>query len=497
MLFNSYEFIILFLPIVFTVYYWLGDRNHRRAAIAWLLVSSLFFYAWWNPIYLLLILFSMTVNYGVGFYLGKFHSEQKKQAKLLLILGIAFNLVILGYFKYTEFLLTNLNVWLGLDLTVRHIILPLGISFFTFQKIAYLADAYEGKTKDYNFLNYCLFVTFFPQLIAGPIVHHREIIPQFGQTKAYRFEHSNLAVGLTIFVIGLFKKVMLADNLAVYATPVFDAALQGKGLSTGSAWVGTLCYTFQIYFDFSGYSDMAIGLARMLAIKLPLNFNSPYKSINIIDFWRRWHITLSRFLRDYLYFPLGGNRHGSVRRCLNMAIVMLLGGLWHGANWTFVLWGMLHGIYLTINYVFDLLTKKIAWTQSVVMKQAANLLTFFCIIIAWVLFRAESLSSALVVLKSMFFLNPEGYSPYEIEVEQIMAIVVSYLIVKFLPNTQELMRDYEPAIDFDSTKMEKVTRFNKILTWKPSVGWSLFITILFLASFGNMVKVSEFIYFNF
>lgn len=499
MLFNSYEFIFVFAPVVLTVYFWLGDRNYRRQSIAWLLVSSLFFYGWWNPVYLLLIVFSMTVNYFTGFYLGKFHEQQKKRAKLVLTLGIIFNLGLLAYFKYTDFLIMNLNTWFGFDLAVRHIVLPLGISFFTFQKIAYLADAYEGKTRDYNFLNYCLFVTFFPQLIAGPIVHHKEIIPQYGHIKAYRFEHTNLAVGLTIFVIGLFKKVMLADNLAVYASPVFDAAQQGHALSAGAAWVGTLCYTFQIYFDFSGYSDMAIGLGRMFAIKLPLNFHSPYKADNIIEFWRRWHMTLSRFLRDYLYIPLGGNRCGPVRRCFNMAVVMFLGGLWHGANWTFVLWGILHGFYLTVNFVFDTLARKAAWgwTQSIAARHAGNLLTLLGVVFAWVLFRAESLPAAQAVFKGMFFLNREGFSPFEIEIDQIMSLVVSFYIVKFLPNTQEFMRNYEPAIGADLIKVEKTTGLDIFLIWKPTLIWCLLITVLFLTCIVNMVKVSEFIYFNF
>jgi len=351
MLFNSYQFIFLFLPITLLGFHLLGKEGYNRTAIAWLVGASLFFYGWWNPAYLALILFSIVFNYGVGVSLGYAPNSPKK--KSVLFLGVASNLGLLGYYKYANFFIENINVITGAEIVLDQIILPLAISFFTFQQIAYLVDVYRDKVKEHNFLHYCLFVTFFPQLIAGPIVHHKEMLPQFAQAITYRLRAKHLAVGFTIFVIGLFKKVVLADGIAVYATPVFEIAEFNVALTFFEAWGGALAYSFQLYFDFSGYSDMAIGIARMFGIRLPLNFNSPYKAISIIDFWRRWHLTLSRFFRDYVYIPLGGQRKGEIRRLVNLAITMLLGGLWHGAGWTFVFWGGLHGLFLVINHIWS------------------------------------------------------------------------------------------------------------------------------------------------
>ena len=346
MLFNSYFFICIFLPITLIGFFFLGQRGHHRIAIGWLVGASLFFYGWWNPAYLVLILGSVFFNFSIGVLLG--NQEAVLSKKGLLVVGIGANLAALGYFKYANFFVNNFNVVIGSSFHLDTIILPLAISFFTFQQISYLADAYKGEIREYNFLHYSLFVTFFPQLIAGPIVHHKEMLPQFLQDGVYRPEYKNVAIGITIFAIGLFKKVCLADGIAQYATPVFQAADAGVLVSFFEAWGGALAYTFQLYFDFSGYSDMAMGLAWMFGIQLPLNFNSPYKANNIIEFWGRWHMTLSRFFRDYLYIPLGGNKRGKIRQLWNLMITMLLAGLWHGAGWTFVLWGALHGIYLVV-----------------------------------------------------------------------------------------------------------------------------------------------------
>ena len=286
--------------------------------------------------------------------------------------------------------------------------LPLGISFFTFQKIAYLVDAYRGEVRAGGFLSFALFVTFFPQLIAGPIVHHSEVIPQFGQKSTYRPNLDNLSMGIGIFVLGLAKKTVLADSIATYATPVFRAAQAGADPTLFEAWGGALAYTFQLYFDFSGYSDMAIGLALMFNIRLPINFNSPYKATNIIDFWRRWHITLSRFLRDYLYIPLGGNRHGVARRYANLMLTMLLGGLWHGAGWTFIVWGGLHGIFLVINHFWHALGVGSATTSGARPGSdgsAARTITFLAVMVAWVFFRAEDFDAATRILAGMAGLN--------------------------------------------------------------------------------------------
>ncbi|MGR9037820.1 MAG: MBOAT family O-acyltransferase, partial [Gammaproteobacteria bacterium] len=348
MLFNSYGFIFLFLPVVLTVFFMIGKKEHHSIAIAWLVGASLFFYAWWNPAYLGLMLGSILFNYAIGISLSS--DEFKSSRKGILIIGITANLALLVYYKYANFFVDNLNALFGRFLYLDTVILPLAISFFTFQQIAYLVDTYKGETKELNFLHYCLFVTFFPQLIAGPIVHHREMLPQFERDSLYSINVKRHAVGYTIFAFGLFKKLVLADGIAAYAIPAFQAADAGIQLTLFEAWTGALAYTFQLYFDFSGYSDMAIGLAMMFGIRLPLNFNSPYKATNIIEFWRRWHMTLSRFMRDYIYIPLGGNKKGLVGRHLNLMITMLLGGLWHGAGWNFMFWGGLHGFYLIANH---------------------------------------------------------------------------------------------------------------------------------------------------
>ena len=286
--------------------------------------------------------------------------------------------------------------------------LPLAISFFTFQQISYLADAFQGKIREAGFLRYCLFVSYFPQLIAGPIVHHKEMLPQFAKKRIYSLSYKQLSVGLTILVLGLFKKVVLADEIAKLSTPVFDAAAQGIQLTFFEAWGGALAYTLQLYFDFSGYSDMAIGLAALIGIQLPLNFYSPYKAQNIIEFWQRWHITLSRFLREYLYIPLGGNRHGSCRKYGNIMVLMLLGGLWHGAGWTCIIWGGLHGMYIMMNHAWRSLLKKtrghLADLSSFIFiyRMLARCLTFMAVVVAWVFFRADNASDAVQIISAMF-----------------------------------------------------------------------------------------------
>jgi D-alanyl-lipoteichoic acid acyltransferase DltB (MBOAT superfamily) len=395
------------------------------------------------------------------------------------------------------------------------VILPLGISFITFQKIAYLVDAYQGKTREYNFLHFCLFVTFFPQLIAGPIVHHREVMPQFNEPRIYRFSYENLAVGVTIFALGLFKKVMIADNIALHATPVFDAAAQGTPLSLLEAWSGALAYTLQLYFDFSGYSDMAIGLGRMFGIRLPVNFYSPYKAANIIDFWRRWHITLSRFLRDYLYIPLGGNRKGPVRRYLNLFVTMLLGGLWHGAGWTFVFWGGLHGLYLIINHAWQALRRILgrpAGDGTRVGRWVGRILTFLAVVVAWVFFRAESFPAALAMLRAMAGFEgvvlPLAYQDtlaalahYGVAFGHLghsdgwPLLIVLLLVVWFAPNTLEILRRYRPALTRFPGAAPAAAR--TLLAWRATPVWMLITAGLLLASLLNMGEVSEFLYFQF
>jgi len=516
MLFNSYSFIIFFLPITLLVFYLIGGRGHHRIAIAWLVSASLFFYGWWNPVYLGLILFSMLFNYAIGISLGLYKTGPKHSSRIVLAFGVVVNLGLLGYFKYANFFIDSVNSVLDTEFYLNKIILPLAISFFTFQQIAYLVDAYRGLTREYNFLHYCLFVTFFPQLIAGPIVHHKEMLPQFARETTYRPDQMNLAIGLTIFVIGLFKKVVIADNVALYATPVFAAAETGEQIDFVLAWTGAFAYTFQLYFDFSGYSDMAIGISRMFGIKLPINFNSPYQATSIIDFWRRWHITLSRFLRDYLYIPLGGNHKGQPRRYFNLLVTMLLGGLWHGAGWTFVVWGGLHGIYLVVNNLWRLIWHRQIdrwWSRGI-----ARALTLLAVILGWVFFRAESFDGAMHLLSAMANL-PSTFHDQIGLLEPFLGVfgvrfnggflaLEDYYMVAWLlgfialvwawPNTQQLMSRFEPALDSHVRATAQPFRsFWHRLTWNPSPIWALPIALMAVTAFLSLSSISEFLYFQF
>ncbi len=516
MLFNSYIFIFAFLPVTLTVYYLIGKMGHFRVAISWLVATSLIFYGYWNPAYLGLIIISIIGNYAFGLAINSHNRSGYK--KTILITGVALNLAVLGYFKYANFFIDNINLLFETSFNLEKIILPLAISFFTFQQITYLVDSYRGETREYNFLHYTLFVSFFPQLIAGPIVHHKEMLPQFLHNNLYRLNWQNLSVGLTFFIIGLFKKVGIADELSVYASPLFRAADDGVTLTFFESWVAALSYTFQLYFDFSGYSDMAIGVARMFGIVLPLNFFSPYKAKNIIEFWRRWHITLSRFLRDYIYIPLGGNRKGQTRRQLNLIITMLLGGLWHGAGWNFIIWGALHGIYLSINHAWQLLTcdRKII-KSSYLTRGVSWSITFLAVVFGWVFFRAETLDGALSMISSMLFFNGlsipyffESLTPTALKEtvtfhdnfllsesykKAIPFIVAAALISFYLPNLKQMLNHEnvtcDPGNQFD--ELNKKPRFK----WTPSLATALALFILFYYSLAKMSCVSEFLYFNF
>ena len=442
MLFSSREFLFFFLPLVIAATVVAARIGGRRLVFPVLVAASLIFYGWANPAYLILLALSIAGNYGFGIALTR------KADKRILVSGLVFNLGLLAYFKYAGFLADTFNAITGSGFSVGTIALPLAISFFTFQQIAYLVDVYQAKVRDTDFLHYCLFVTFFPQLIAGPIVHHADVIPQFEKKSAFRMSLANFWAGGAIFVIGLYKKVVFADGIAVYADNVFDNALGDPTLF--EAWAGALAYTFQIYFDFSGYSDMAIGLARIFGILLPINFHSPYKATSIIDFWRRWHMTLSRFLRDYLYYPLGGNKKGPTRRYANLMIVMLLGGLWHGAGWAFVFWGGLHGLYLAINHAWQRVAP-VPDNPSVARNMASRGLTFLAVVIAWVFFRAETGEHAFAMLDSMAGLNGIGPTPLT-DMAVYGWLLVLLVIVWALPNTQEWMAARQPALDFGTVK---------------------------------------------
>jgi D-alanyl-lipoteichoic acid acyltransferase DltB (MBOAT superfamily) len=452
MLFNSYSFIFLFLPVVLLGFFWLARSSHIFAA-AWLALASLFFYGYWNPAYVGLLLGSIACNYSFGLWIEKAGVKNKDtQKKHLLIVAIIVNLALLAYYKYTNFFIDSLNCVAGTNWSLGEIILPLGISFFTFTQIAFLVDTYQGKVKEYNFIHYTLFVTYFPHLLAGPVLHHREMMPQLQLHKNYQLDWDNVANGLMLFTLGLCKKTLLADSFAPYANAIFDAAQHGMVLTTYEAWAGALAYTMQIYFDFSGYTDMALGIALMFNIRLPINFDSPYKATSIIDFWRRWHMTLSRYLRDYLYIPLGGNRKGKARRYVNLLLTMLLGGLWHGAGWTFILWGALHGLYLTINHLWrEQVTAKIPFTlPSRISALLGRMLTFIAVVSAWVMFRSHDLSSAAAMLHAMLGIESRPVTFFEVTHGQLLLVsslssdslaillLLSLLWIWLLPNSTHL-----------------------------------------------------------
>lgn len=407
MLFNSYEFLFVFLPLVW-LGWWLALRlGGLRAGVGWLSLSSLGFYGFWNWVHFagsdpwnpwawrftLLLVISLTVNFWLGKFLASAHAALRKPG---LLLGLAWNLFFLGYFKYWNFLLTNINELSGAHFALEKIILPIGISFFTFQKIAFLVDAYRGKVREVRFLDFSLFVLFFPQLIAGPIVHHGDFIPQIREDAFRRINTRNLALGLAVFSAGIFQKCVIADGIAPMAQTAFGIASQGTHLRLLEAWTGALAYTFQLFYDFSGYSHMAIGLALLFGFKLPVNFLAPYTSKSMIEFWRRWHMTLSSFLRDYVYIPLGGNRN---RHLTNLFITMFVAGLWHGAGWTFILWGVWHGLALIANHCWR--DRHPIAVEDAHAPWWTNVLTMVVVTFGWVLFQAADVSTAFSLMQSM------------------------------------------------------------------------------------------------
>lgn len=505
MLFNSYEFIFGFLPVVLVVVRLLA-AYHPPLAPAWLTLASLVFYGWWSPEYLWLLVASMAGNFWIGGRLARLTAAGRASPALLTV-GITTNLLLLGYFKYAGFFSEILANMSGVNIGLSDIVLPVGISFFTFTQIAYLVDAHRGLAHEYHSTSYALFVTYFPHLIAGPILHHKEMIPQFRQPDACRFDLSDLSAGAALFVIGLGKKVLLADPIAPVADNIFRFA-NDVPLTMAEAWIGALSYTLQIYFDFSGYSDMALGLSRMMGIRLPLNFDSPYKSTSIIDFWRRWHMTLSRFLRDYLYVPLGGNRKGRVRRHANLLITMLLGGLWHGAGWTFVVWGGLHGLYLVINHAWRGLRPGNPGRAETIV---GWLLTFLAVVVAWVFFRAEDMHQAIAMLRAMSGGNglaiPASLAAYLPDnlpisaggnfvnglispIESVGRVAVLLTIALAMPNSQQLLANYRPAY-------EAVTISPASLTWQPTVVWGVSLGLILAVVLSLLSGASPFLYFRF
>ncbi|WP_313893770.1 MBOAT family O-acyltransferase [Psychrobacillus sp.] len=494
MLFNSFEFIFIFLPVVFIIYFVLNRKKYLLAAKVWLVVSSLFFYAWWNINFLPIICLSILVNYSIGNILStkKYTTNQK----WILTVGIFLNVLLLGFFKYVDFFIVNLNALFDGEIPLFHLALPLAISFFTFQQIGYLVDAYHGEVKERDFLNYTLFVSFFPQLIAGPIVLHKKIMPQFADRRNKFFNSKNISVGIFVFSIGLFKKVILADTFAIWATQGFD---QLHSLSFIEAWIVSLSYTFQLYFDFSGYMDMATGAALLFNIKLPVNFNSPYKALNIQDTWSRWHMTLGQFLYRYIYFPVNRfllrkvftplhiKKYTMLRSNIALMILFLISGIWHGAGWTFVFWGFLHGAATIIHRHWKSagfkMNKYIAW-----------FITFNFINASLVFFRANNFPEAMKVLKGMSgwngitfperfsFIIPDIYSDVISigetqlidDVRGIQYIIVGLLIILLFENSEQLREKFKP-------------------TWYTA----LFTIIIFMYALLSLTKESIFLYFNF
>ncbi len=482
MLFNSYGFIFLYLPLVLIGFFqW--ARWRRDAAAAWLAAASLFFYGYWNPVYVGLLLVSIVGNY----WFGRRIADTGKKSVLVLAIGV--DLALLAYYKYANFFLDSVNSLAGTHWSLGTIILPLGISFFTFTQIAFLVDTYQGKVKEYNFIHYVLFVTYFPHLIAGPVLHHKDMMPQFARPATYQVNWLNVATGILLFTVGLFKKVYWADALAPYVAGIFDGAAHATP-TIYEAWCGALAYTLQIYFDFSGYTDMALGIALMFNIHLPTNFNSPYKASSIIDFWRRWHITLSTFLRDYLYIPLGGNRHGKLRRYGNLFATMLLGGLWHGAGWTFVIWGALHGAYLTVNHLWrEHVAAHVPRLPLGLGKLLGGALTFVAVVVAWVLFRAENVATALALLKAMFGI---AYQPVT-----LAEVGAGKLLLLTDLSGRELVKLLLPGLLWvwllpNSLRVRFLSRH--LLLTLLQTGLALYLLFQILDQFGNY---SPFLYFQF
>jgi D-alanyl-lipoteichoic acid acyltransferase DltB (MBOAT superfamily) len=497
MLFNSFEFIFAFLPASLIGFFLIARFAGRNAAVVFLALASMFFYAWWRPVYLLLIAAEVCMNFGLGRALQR-QRDAGGQSPWPLRGAVALNLLILGYFKYTLFLTGIVNEMAGTDFVLAAIILPLGISFHTFQQIAYLVDVARGGVPRYRFWDYVLFVTFYPQLIAGPIVHHNEILPQLKDPGLIRFRLDNLCLGASIFAVGLFKKTVIADTLAQVATPAFNAAALGS-VSAETGWLGALAYTLQLYFDFSAYSDMAIGLARMFNITLPPNFDSPYKATNIADFWRRWHMTLSRFLRDYLYIPLGGNRRGPARALLNVMITMLLGGLWHGAGWTFVAWGGLHGLYIAGHRLLRQ-SGLFARILPVAMLRAlvGQAVTLLLVVIAWVFFRATDFPAAWAMLTGMFS-GGAGIADVAFGIDRPWTLVIAAGAVALLaPNVIDLFAPWHPVLEVDRPNPRRLPFALGRLQWKPGLVWGLiagaWLSLGVLAILGWQ---SEFLYFQF
>jgi alginate O-acetyltransferase complex protein AlgI len=521
MLFNSHVFILAFLPITLAGFFLLGRLGRStEPARLWLLAASLVFYGWWSWWYLGLLVLTMVFNFGLGRLIRTERRRDARRSARIMAFAVAVNLAALGYFKYATFIAGNLAALTGLDFAIEAVVLPLAISFHTFQQIAYLVDVQRDRAEPYGLPEYLLFVSFFPQLIAGPIVHHYELLPQFRRPGVYRFDDAAFAAGVAFFIMGLVKKLAIADPVGGLATPIFATAAAAPPPLL-EAWLAAVAFAVGLYFDFSGYSDMAVGLARMFNIELPYNFNSPYKADSIIDFWRRWHMTLSRFLRDYLYIPLGGNRLGPVRRSVNLMVTMLLGGLWHGAGWTFVIWGALHGFYLLVNHAWSAAAARAGadghrrrlWAPVELGALPARALTLLAVLVAWVFFAAPGFEAAAQMLAGMAGANglarPEtaaaigaalaggpaglfrqvGGSVLLAQGSALSALALGLLVIFLAPNSQEIIDGR--AARFDEPRRWRALRFT------PSAGTAIAASAAFLFALTLMADVKEFVYFQF
>ena len=477
MLFNSYVFMLAFLPLTLLVYFLLGRLPERIPLNKlFLVLASFVFYGYNNPSYVPIIVASILVNYALS---QMMLTSEKKMIRLpLMLLGLALNLGVLFYFKYHDFFAENVNRFFGTGFALHRLALPLGISFFTFQQLSYVIDSYRRTVPRYNILDYALFVTFFPQLVAGPIVLHSEIVPQFADGKNRHFNFDNFAPGLYAFALGLFKKVIVADTFGIAVEAGYAAA---GGLNTIEAWLVAVGYTLQLYFDFSGYCDVATGVGLMFNIKIPLNFNSPYKSMNIREFWQRWHITLSRFLTSYIYFPLGGSRRGMARTCINLMIVFLASGLWHGAGWLFLLWGLMHGaasvLYRLFKKQYDALHPALQW-----------IMTFLFVVIAWVFFRATSMADALAILRSMFSMD---FGPIRSAITSAFELPGG---IRSGYNAIFTMIWYVLSL-FACLGAKNV--YEKTMAFKPTLVNAVTTVVLILYVTLSLSNVSVFLYFNF
>lgn len=539
MLFNSFEFMFAFFPLTLLLFYALG-RWSRIGALAWLTLASLAFYAWWRPVNVLIIAPAVLVNYLLAHRLQRLASDPAKvwPGRATLLFGILFNVLFLGYFKYVNFFYTALNDAAGTNFVLTQIILPLGISFITFQKIAFLIDVHGGRVDRFTLQEFFLFVLFFPQLIAGPIVHYREMMPQFRQISC-RFDVEHVAVGMTLFVMGLFKKVVLADSLAAHVTPIYESAAAGHTIAFFPAWLAAVGFTLQIYFDFSGYSDMALGLARCFGIKLPPNFDSPLKATSIIDFWLRWHMTLTRFLTAYLYNPLvlwltrrrmakrlpvllGRNASWGAFVQLLAAptlLTMFVSGLWHGAGYLYILWGLLHGVYLTINHAWRLAGPKL-WPNKEqlarVMGPVGFVLTFVAVAVAMVLFRSTTVPAAAGLLWGMAGLHGGGIPPelaervawlqplvstsVSLDAKEFLLsvswVVVLSAIALLCPNSLQLIARYEPALGIQPSPAQPLHPL-RTLAWSPTLPWAIAVAGLAAVTIMRWGGKSEFLYWQF